>query len=615
MPDKRETLMLSLWDLIFGTLPIILSLIWFIILVVSPYFWLNNINILLSWKIFSLNRFTIDFPISFDPISLLFLIVVCWISHSVFIFARWYIGNDPSFKRFYQLLILFVLSMGVFIIIPHLIRLFLGWDGLGIRRFLLILHYQSHRRWEARVITIVFNRFGDALLLIAVCCWSTNGQWFVFRLWKDTPILCTDIRALLLLSLAAFTKRAQIPFNLWLPEAMEAPTPVSALVHSSTLVTAGVYLLIRTQHIWGHWSVMSRFIFITGLISLIVGGRAAVIELDVKKTIAYSTLSQVGFIIIVLGMGYPLVSYFHLLTHALFKATLFISAGCVFKYNHHYQTFENHNSKWYTPIVGVGLTCSLLSMNVFPFFSGIYSKELLINGAHFCLIISANHLFLIIFIIILLIGSVLTSVYSTRIWIALWKIKHFIGPHKAPSHHPIKYNKEDTNITGPIIRITSGSVSLGSIVFWITLLPPDTPVNGPWVKIVTICCAVAGIGAALRVSQMIKKTKSEKLHGWETKEEFMGYHALDKFSDKLKVTQIYNNMPFFEDRIFYPIYRILFLCRRFVFIIEAGLISFWLQIRTSQLLYPLSSTFSRSRPMVSFFLILFIVSLFILYNF
>lgn len=597
-------------------MPIILFSIWFTILLVSPYFWFNNVNILLSWKIFSVNRLTLDFPISFDPISLLFLAVVCWISHSVFMFARWYIGNDPSFQRFYQLLILFVLSIGIFVIIPHLIRFFLGWDGLGVRRFLLILHYQSHRRCEARIITIIFNRLGDAFLLIAVCCWSTNSQWFLFSLWVDAPFICTDIRALLLLSLAAFTKRAQVPFNLWLPEAIEAPTPVSALVHSSTLVTAGVYLLIRTHHIWGYWLIMSRFICITGLISLIVGGTAAIVELDVKKTIAYSTLSQVGFIIIVLGMGYPLVSYFHLLTHALFKATLFISAGCVFKYNHHYQTFENHNSKWYSPIVGVGLTCSLLSINVFPFFSGIFSKELLIGRVYSCLITSANYPLLIIFIIILLIGSLFTSVYSTRIWIALWKIKHFIGYYKFPksAHCPIKYNTEDTNMIGPLIRITMGSVSFGSVVFWIVLLPPDTPVRGPWVKIVTICCAAMGVRAAFGVTRIIK-TNSEKLYEPRVKENLIGHYVPYKFFSQFKVIQIYNNIPFFEDRIFYPVYRIFILCRRLVYIIEAGLISFWLQIRTSSLLYPISFTFSRPRPIVSFFFILFIISSFIFYNF
>ena len=212
------------------------------------------------------------------------------------------------------------------ILSPNLIRLLLGWDGLGVTSYLLVIFYQRNKSYNAGILTAITNRLGDVGLLISISLMLYLGNWNYIFINSFSSIFSNLIIFLIIIS--ACTKSAQIPFSAWLPAAIAAPTPVSALVHSSTLVTAGVYLLIRINLIIIEINIRYILLLI-GIITMIIAGFTAIIEIDIKKIIALSTLRQLGIIILTLGIGNPILSFFHLLSHAFFKAMLFICAGII----------------------------------------------------------------------------------------------------------------------------------------------------------------------------------------------------------------------------------------------------------------------------------------------
>merc|ERR1711997_843529 len=297
-------------------------------------------------------------------------------------------------------------SIVLLIISPNLISILLGWDGLGISSYLLVIYYRRRKSYNAGIITVISNRVGDALIIICFrrLIYLNSLNIFISSYTADPTLY--PIFSLLII--AGCTKRAQIPFRAWLPAAMAAPTPVSALVHSSTLVTAGVYLLIRINLIIIEIN-MRYILLLIGIITIIIAGMTAIIEIDMKKIIALSTLRQLGIIILTLGIGNPILSFFHLLSHAFFKAILFMCAGIVI-----------HNMKDYQDIRKIGISYNNLNFCIsiiiianirlcgLPFLRGFYSKDLIIE----ILIIKGKNLFLFFFIMI---GTMLTVIYSCRL--------------------------------------------------------------------------------------------------------------------------------------------------------------------------------------------------------
>ena len=282
----------------------------------------------------------------------------------------------------------------------------LGWDGLGVTSYLLVIFYQRNKSYNAGILTALTNRLGDVGLLISISLIVYLGSWsYIYINFFEK--FCSNILVYLII-ISACTKRAQIPFSPWLPAAMAAPTPVSALVHSSTLVTAGVYLLIRINLIIIEINI-SKFLSLIGILTIIIAGMTAMVEIDIKKVIALSTLSQLGIMIMILGIGNPVLSFFHLISHAFFKAILFICAGLII-----------HRIKDYQDIRKIGFNYTNISLSVsiiiianmslcgLPFLSGFYSKDIIIE----IIIIKGKNLF-IFFILIL--GTSLTVIYSCRL--------------------------------------------------------------------------------------------------------------------------------------------------------------------------------------------------------
>jgi len=318
-----------------------------------------------------------------------------------------YIRGDLNINRFIILVSIFVLSIILLIISPNLIRILLGWDGLGLVSYCLVIYYQNWKSFNAGIITALRNRIGDVALLMSIAWIINYGRWnYIFYLdFKKLDFSILLIVSLVLL--ASITKRAQIPFSSWLPAAMAAPTPVSSLVHSSTLVTAGVYLIIRFNFAINS-GVMFFLLFISTL-TIFMAGLGANYEFDLKKIIALSTLSQLGLIIRILAMGEYKLAMFHLLTHALFKALLFMCAGCII-----HNLLNCQDIRFIGGLINfIPLTCrffliSNMALCGLPFLSGFYSKDLILE------LVSMNYLNFYIYIIYFF-STGLTVSYTFRL--------------------------------------------------------------------------------------------------------------------------------------------------------------------------------------------------------
>lgn len=332
-----------------------------------------------EWEIFRVNGSIIVIVLIFDWISLLFMSFVLFISSLVIYYRKDYIRGDLFINRFIILVLLFVFSIIIIILSPNLIRILLGWDGLGLVSYCLVIYYQNVKSYNAGILTALSNRLGDVALLIAIAWILNYGRWnFLFYL--DFMKRDFWIRVVcFIVILAAMTKRAQIPFSSWLPAAIAAPTPVSALVHSSTLVTAGVYLLIRFRNLI-NGSLSAKILLLISGLTMFMAGLGANFEFDLKKIIALSTLSQLGLIIRILAIGFIKLAFFHLLTHALFKALLFICAGVIIHNIKNSQDIRDIGRLTiFIPLTISCLNVANLALCGFPFLAGFYSKDIILE--------------------------------------------------------------------------------------------------------------------------------------------------------------------------------------------------------------------------------------------
>lgn len=320
-------------------------------------------------------------------------------------FRHYYLRGIARYTQFHLTLATFILSMIVLIFRPNIISIIIGWDGLGISSYLLVIFYKSAKSFNAGLLTGISNRVGDGLILISL------GAFFSYP-FLTTPLIGGGrifIRKeiLLLLAVAAITKRAQIPFRAWLPAAMAAPTPVSALVHSSTLVTAGIYVLIRLFNSLPQelYMILSWF----GAVTIILARFRALKETDGKKIVALSTLSQLGVMMTGFRFNLPSLVFFHLLSHAFFKALLFIRTGFVIHNFNNYQNLRliGGRRKWMS-INSRIIIATKLRLAGLPFFAGFYSKEALLET------LRSGTRGLVITYSLIVVGVVLTVLYSLR---------------------------------------------------------------------------------------------------------------------------------------------------------------------------------------------------------
>nr|AQT38642.1 NADH dehydrogenase subunit 5 [Megathymus cofaqui cofaqui] len=343
------------------------------------YFIMNNMVIFMEWELISFNSMNIVMSILLDWMSLLFMSFVFLISASVIYYSKSYMLSELNLNRFIILVLMFIMSMIMLIISPNIISILLGWDGLGLVSYCLVIYYQNWKSYNAGMLTALSNRIGDVFILMVISWMVNYGSWnYIFYLNFMGNDLAMKIISVMII-IAAMTKSAQIPFSSWLPAAMAAPTPVSALVHSSTLVTAGVYLLIRFNNLLLE-TFFLKMLLLLSVLTMFMAGISANYEFDLKKIIALSTLSQLGLMMSILSMGMSDLAFFHLLTHAMFKALLFMCAGVIIHMMSDNQDIRLMGGlSMYIPLTCLCLNISNLALCGIPFLSGFYSKDLILE--------------------------------------------------------------------------------------------------------------------------------------------------------------------------------------------------------------------------------------------
>nr|QZH55186.1 NADH dehydrogenase subunit 5 [Lardoglyphus konoi] len=391
-----------------------------------------------------------EMPLSFcvDFISLFFFSVVSLISSVVFIYSKYYMGSYLSDQskdnfRFFYLLFLFVISMFFLVFSSSWLTVMLGWDGLGLVSFLLVIYYNNPSSLDSGLITVFTNRVGDCLFILSFifmfyCGWTSSLSFLTY-------VYC--FLFIVILGVGCITKSAQIPFSSWLPAAMAAPTPVSSLVHSSTLVTAGVYLLVRFNFLLMEFY---NILMVVSLLTVFVAGLCALYEMDFKKVVAMSTLSQLGFMIFSISMGYWILAYLHMMFHAFFKSVLFLSTGNLMHFflgDQDSRYFGTLGNSFFSKLF---FSMSCLSLMGFPFSLGFYSKDLILGGYLF----EFSGMCGVVFFI----SCCFTVSYSLRLI--------SMGFLNFPSFNPSLSFLEDLYFFSPVIIIYFFTVFSGNFFFY-----------------------------------------------------------------------------------------------------------------------------------------------------
>lgn len=339
------------------------------------------------WQWFTIFGQEINIEFAFDSLTAVMCLVVTWVSTVIHLYSVGYMAEDESQGRFFAYLNLFLFSMLILVLGASLPIVFIGWEGVGLCSYLLIgFWYQNDEYAKAGQKAFIANRVGDAGFILGMLTLAGLGLSLTFSELSqeiaEVPPELLSVAAIALF-LGAAGKSAQIPLFTWLPDAMAGPTPVSALIHAATMVTAGVYLFARLDFLLLASPAAQALILSAGALTALVGATSALAQNDIKKVLAYSTVSQLGFMFMALGAGAPDVAIFHVVTHAFFKALLFLSAGSVIHGAHHEQCFERLGGLWKKmPITFVCYLIGTLAIGGMPFLSGAYSKDLILESVY-----------------------------------------------------------------------------------------------------------------------------------------------------------------------------------------------------------------------------------------
>nr|VFU78655.1 NADH dehydrogenase subunit 5 [Proasellus grafi] len=440
-----------------------------------PLFFTNSVEIVLTFYI--------------DGAGLMFLSLVLVISSAVLLFSGSYMKEDFYMTRFILLVLLFVMSMGLLITSLNMICLLLGWDGLGVVSYVLVVYYQNEKSNAAGMITALTNRIGDAAIMLIIGFMVESGSWNFMYFSKDT--LPEELVFLgVMVILASVTKSAQMPFSAWLPAAMAAPTPVSALVHSSTLVTAGVYLMVRFHPLLvGTW--VMNLLAATAFLTTLMASVSALGECDLKKIVALSTLSQLGVMVMTISLGLPHLALFHLMTHATFKALLFMCSGKIIHMMGDTQDIRSMgNLVCSLPLTAAFFNLANMALCGFPFLAGFYSKDLLVET-----ILMNDTNIMSLCLMSAMVG--LSATYSLRLT-ALSLIN-------APST-PVttSTSDEDPLVVGAYVMLGGLAVTSGAVMSWVLLPTPQMILLTPVLKVSALVLTLGGAVLGLTLTANFK---------------------------------------------------------------------------------------------------------------
>ncbi|WP_413737821.1 NADH-quinone oxidoreductase subunit L [Sodalis sp. RH21] len=390
------------------------------------------------WTWISVDNFNIAFTLTLDGLSLTMLSVVTGVGFFIHLFASWYMRGEEGYSRFFAYTNLFIASMVLLVLADNLLVMYLGWEGVGLCSYLLIgFYYTESKNGKAAMKAFIVTRVGDVLLAFALFILyrelgTLNFRELMVLAPQHLAVGSTAITlATLMLLGGAVGKSAQLPLQTWLADAMAGPTPVSALIHAATMVTAGVYLIARTNGLFLMAPDVLHLVGIVGATTLVLAGFAALVQTDIKRVLAYSTMSQIGYMFLALGVQAWDAAIFHLMTHAFFKALLFLSSGSVILACHHEQNiFKMGGLRKSIPLVYICFLVGGAALSALPIITaGFYSKDEILWGA------LANGNFNLMFAG--LVGALLTSIYTFRMIFIVFHGKEQIKAHagKGISHH------------------------------------------------------------------------------------------------------------------------------------------------------------------------------------
>ena len=422
-----------------------------------------------NYKIFewiSSGSFVANWSINIDPLSSVMLVVVTFVSALVHIYSIGYMNHDPHKPRFMSYLSLFTFSMLVLVVSDNFLQLFFGWEGVGLCSYLLIgFWYKKESANNAAIKAFIVNRVGDFGLAIGIFLiffyFGTINFQEVFNLAPQFIEKKLDFFGFettlitlicLFLFIGAMGKSAQFLLHTWLPDAMEGPTPVSALIHAATMVTAGVFLVVRCSPLFEYSQTALNLVTIIGMITAIFAASVALVQNDIKKIVAYSTCSQLGYMFFAAGVGAYHVAMFHLFTHAFFKALLFLGSGSVIHAFKEEQDIRNMGGvRKKLPFTYVFMLIGTLALTGFPFLSGFYSKDAIIEFAYLKNSSLGNYAATIgIF------TAFLTSIYSWRLF-----FKTFHGPYNNTKISINETHESPLVMLGPLFLLALGAIFAG----------------------------------------------------------------------------------------------------------------------------------------------------------